>query len=148
VVLLDCGRNVLVSDWQSLGMRTIQGELLHTPSPQRGHRGLASSANKFFLRWDDDDRDSITNLDLVTGAVENRVVSLASGAWTRYLLMKMFGNLLVVLRAHIVDKDGRLIRHHEQGLYAFDLNDFSKGRRKKTYISFTERTSDYFRADC
>ena len=115
--LLDCGRYVLVSDWQSLRMCTIQGELLHTLSPQRGHRGRASiSANKLFLPCDDDDRDSIANLDLVTGAVENRVVSWASGAWARHLLMKMFGNLLVVLRAHIVEKDGRLIRHHEQGL--------------------------------
>lgn len=74
----------------------------------------------------------IANLDLVTDAVENRVVSWASGAWARHLLMKVFGNLLVVLPAHIVYNGGRLTRHHEQGLYAFDLNDFSQN------ISFME----------
>ena len=55
ISLLDCGRYALVSDVENLCVYTIQGELLHTVSPQNGLGGrvkaIASSTNKLFLTY-------------------------------------------------------------------------------------------------
>ena len=144
ISLLDCGRYAVVSDVENLCVYTIQGELLHTVSPQNGLggrvRAIASSTNKLFLNYYEDG-DAIACLDLVTGAVENRVISWARGRHAERFQMQVLGTMLILIRASIVGGHGRLAHDHEEGMFIFDLKDFSqKCCLRGKY--------DYFYVDC
>ena len=77
----------------------------------------------------------------MTGAVENRVISWARGRHAQRFQMKVLGTMLIVIRASIVGGHGRLAHDHEEGMFIFDLKDFSQKYCLRGKY-------DYFYVDC
>lgn len=124
--LLVCGEQVISSFGADIRVFSQGGDPIYTVDAPEGFdyiHSMALSQQKVFFTYVYDE-DSIWELDLVTRRVRKRV-TWEGGDMADAFDFMVCDNMLIVLYAYVYDDHGERANHRD-GIYVFDLDDFSQ----------------------